>query len=327
MDNVIQLQLCCVCGSPGMTMCENGKWLCKRHSPYTSLDSRPQYDTYLKQKGIELAYLFHALSQVVNRLDKEPELLTTAIELTKLKTMYHPLPFFLMLDKIEPNTKTQYLQDKNIFGFPSIYEPDEYVEIDSITTKARFWSKMAGSSTSIASLNLETVMNLPGRIGYAHKDKFLGLPTLPAPTDSKPGILPLMCGNCEGHGHWNIWVPGPGGRHLVHRCKECSGSGWCHVTDRRLPETPKNWLFIPEQQQYTFGYARNSVHLGAEIKGARIKSRLASAEFARQLSAFIGEVVEPSVLVSFENGTSPVLDVVYVAAGEITNSILSTSRK
>ena len=167
MDNVIQS--CAICGSPGQTVCETGRWLCKRHSPYTSLDKKPQYDTYLKQKGIELALLFNGISQVVSQLAENPsdtKLIDKLVELTKLKTLYHPAPFFLVLNKLEPQLKQEYLQDKNIFGLPSIYEPDEYLGVDKITSKARFWCKMVGNTTSITSLRLETVMNLPGRIGY-----------------------------------------------------------------------------------------------------------------------------------------------------------------
>jgi hypothetical protein len=72
-----------------MTQCETGKWLCRRHSPYAGYDKEPQYNTYLKQKGIELAYLFLGVSQLVNKLSDNPNdplILSKLTELTKLKT-------------------------------------------------------------------------------------------------------------------------------------------------------------------------------------------------------------------------------------------------
>ena len=329
MDNVIQDTLCCVCGSPGMTQCETGRWLCERHSPYTSSDKEPQFDTYLKQKGIELALLFRGLVDTINQLADNPTdrtLLDKAVELSKLKTLYHPMSFFMMLDKLEPALKQQFLQDKNIFSFPSIYEPDEYLGIDSITTKARFWCKMIGNTTSITSLKLETVMNLPGRIGYKHDDRFKGLPLLPAPVVTV-GIPPVPCGNCEQHGNWNIWMPCGNDRHLVNRCKQCNGTGWCHSTDKIQPEEKKTWLFVPSEQKYTWANARRSEQLGAEVRAARVHSKLSPAEFSRRISDFIGETVSPSTLMGIENGTAPLYDVIYVAAGEVANVLLNSFRK
>lgn len=317
---------CAVCGGPGMTQCETGKWLCKRHSPYTSTDCQPQYDTYLTQKGIELSKLFAGVSYLITQLDsgvcpdcgetphREDCKIGKLVSLTTIKTEYHPLPFFLWLEKLCPEKATSYLQDKNIFGFPSVYNPDQYLGIDTMTQQARFWSRLIGDAKTIQHLSLGVLMNLPDRIGFNHPDKFKGLPMQDQPTGEHS-----ICPKCSGHGFWNLWA----GPHLtvfyVKQCQQCRGTGWIHPTHVSPPDKyALNWMFLVKEQKYSWAYARKSKQTGEAMRKARIASKLTPENFAKRVSDFVGGSFTPEFLISVENGNTVAFDFLYVAYGEVT---------
>ena len=305
---------CAVCGSPGMTQCESGRWLCRRHSPYTSSDIEPKYDQYLKQKGIEMALLFREIASLAESGDIEK-----IRELTSIKTLYHPLPFFLMLDKLDPYVKFQFLQDTNIFGYSSVYEPEEYLGADKTTIAARFYSKMVVSTESMTNLSLEAIMNLPGRIGYTHDDRFKGLPLLKQPSEEHK-----QCPKCKGHGFWNILLPGPGGRQLIQRCSYCNRIGWIGPDHTQIVEaSPKNWLFDPKEKKFIQANARPSSIIGPALRQVREKSKIPMGEFSTKVSTFVGELITGAMLIDIEDGKLPLYDTVYVAVGEVSNSIPS----
>jgi hypothetical protein len=133
--------VCCVCGGPGMTCTETGKWLCKRHSPYASTCTEPEFDAYLKKKSVDLFRLYDGILHIVNEMQSELEANgycklcgmeegkhkdncyhLRLLGLTDLsKTEYHPYFFWLEMLKGEPSIENSFLQDRHIYGQPSNY--------------------------------------------------------------------------------------------------------------------------------------------------------------------------------------------------------------
>lgn len=148
MDNI-----CCCCGSPGITLMPSGKWLCKTCSPFAATESDPPYNEYLKNKGIELCRLYESILLVVNALQtlneesgyckicggeekhKDGCLMLRLLGLTDLsKVEYHPYLFFREFITENQNNEYLFLQDRQVYGQPSIYLENQYNKIP--TTKA-----------------------------------------------------------------------------------------------------------------------------------------------------------------------------------------------
>jgi hypothetical protein len=329
---------CAICGSPGITMFETGKWLCTKHSPYTNIAYRPQYDLYLKQKSIELSKLMLGMISMIHEMEdmvspcpycnKKPHEkhcpMYTALELCKLKTEYHPLTFFSLLSKVNKNLELSYVQDKNIFGYPSVYEPEEYVELDQVTFNIRFWSKLITDVKDLTNLRWEAIMNLPNRIGYEHIERFTNLPVLNPLSDKHIN----QCQKCQGHGYWNIWTPCSSSRNLINRCRSCNGLGWLVPNEPIKSEFPmKNFYFDLETKTVTWSNARQSEIIGSWCLQARVSSKLSPAEFASRLSVFLGETISAAVLISIENGNSPLFESIYVGIGYVANCVLVSFKK
>lgn len=330
--------ICAVCGSPGMTQFETGKWLCQKHSPYGNIIYTPQYDTYLKQKAIELSKLTLGMISTIHEMDdmvstcpycgNKPHLkhcpMYMALELCKLKTEYHPLTFFSLFSKVNPELSTKYLQDKNMFGYPSVYDPEEYVNIDQVTYNMRFWSKFITTAKNLTELRPEAVMNLPNRIGYEHAERFTNIPVKIPSSDKHTE----QCQKCQGHGYWNIWSPCYPGRSLLNRCRTCNGLGWLIPDQVVKQEHPmKNFYLDLETKEITWSNARPSEVVGGWCLQARLYSKLSPAAFASKLSAFLGETITASILIAIENGTSAIYESIYVGIGYVANCVLVSFKK
>ena len=129
--------ICCACGGPGMTQVETGKWLCQKHSPWTS--GGPKFDEYLKQKGVELHHLFGEVIWCLNKFRSEIDqtgccpsckadvmqhqkhdescpifILDLVCDLSLFE--YHPYLFFSLISE-----DSVFLQEGRIFGEQSKY--------------------------------------------------------------------------------------------------------------------------------------------------------------------------------------------------------------
>ena len=119
-----------------MTECEGGKWLCQKHSPYTS--TGPKFDEYLKQKGLELFYIMREVLVSVHQLQESIESMCPICGgdenhnegcpifhlrlLMRLDTFeYHPYVFFDRMAEHEPYADRQFLQEGRVQNHPSPY--------------------------------------------------------------------------------------------------------------------------------------------------------------------------------------------------------------
>lgn len=324
--------ICCVCGGPGMTQCETGKWLCQKHSPYTTATFEPSFNEYLAQKGMELASLMIGMAENVARMTQDKPVCPfcnvggkhkpdcpfgNLIELTKIKTDYHPLAFFGSLKEMCPRTYKRYLQAPVIYGHPPVYEPATYIELPEANAYAQWISILVTDVVDIKQLTREILMGFPFRIGYQHQDKYKDLPIQERPSEEH-----AMCEHCEGHGYWNICAPWAGGKYIVNQCKKCFGVGWIHPTIKPKPDpVPKNWLFVVAENRYTWAYARPSEQYGQKGRVIRCRSKMAPAVFLSKVNEFLGEELTLPQLFAIENGEAPLYDSMYFAVAQVGNML------
>jgi hypothetical protein len=142
-----------------MTQCEGGRWLCQKHSPYTSTGV-PKHDEYLKQKGLELFYIMREVLVSVNQLQdavmdefecpichesifgSENHKVDCPIfhlkMLMKMDTFeFHPYVFFDRIAEHEPYADRQFLQEGRVQNHPSPYLVELMNQYKKIATDAQ----------------------------------------------------------------------------------------------------------------------------------------------------------------------------------------------